>query len=42
VIERPEEVASIERLWEMLRSSALHEQESIDLIMKVANDHGMA
>lgn len=42
VIERPEDVARIERLWEMLRASALNEQDSIDLITEVANSHGMA
>lgn len=42
VIERPEDVAAVERMWEMLRASALLEQDSIDLIVDTARTHGMA
>ena len=42
VIERPEDIEALERLWETLRSSALQEQESIDLILEAAQTYGMA
>lgn len=42
VIEQPDKVAYIERLWETLRASALLQQDSVDLIMNVARTHGMA
>ncbi|WP_345429426.1 helix-turn-helix domain-containing protein [Actinoallomurus vinaceus] len=36
VVEKPEDVAAIRRLWQMLSAKALHEDASIELIMKAA------
>ena len=36
VVEKPEDVASIRRLWQRLSSKALPEDESIDMIKEVA------
>ncbi|MEV5746651.1 helix-turn-helix transcriptional regulator [Actinoallomurus sp. NPDC052308] len=36
VIEKPEDVEAIRRLWQMLSAKALHADASIELIMKVA------
>lgn len=40
VVEQADDVAAIRRLWEMLRSKALPEKESLELISKVAREYG--
>ncbi|MCO6004670.1 Scr1 family TA system antitoxin-like transcriptional regulator [Actinoallomurus purpureus] len=38
VVEKPEDVAAIRRLWQMLSAKALHEDASIELITKAAHE----
>lgn len=38
VVEQPQDIADLRVLWEMLRSSALSAEESIELIWKVAHE----
>lgn len=40
VVEKPEDVAAIRRLWQMLSAKALHEEASIELITKAAESWG--